>query len=94
MTINVTVVHAAPGVEAVTDLALPHPATVAQAVAASGLVERCQLAGADIGYAIFGQRAEPDTLLRDGDRIELTRPLQIDAMAARRLRAAQRRTRG
>lgn len=90
----VTVAYAAPGIEDVTDLALPGPATVAEAVAASGLIERCQLAGTDLGYAIFGQRAEPETPLRDGDRIELTRPLQIDAMAARRLRAARRRARG
>jgi uncharacterized protein len=86
----VTVAYAAPGIEDVTALALPGPATVADAVAASGLIERYQLAGADIGYAIFGQRAEPGTPLRDGDRIELTRPLQVDAMAARRLRAARR----
>ena len=89
-----TVVYAAPGIEAVAELALAHPATVVQAVAASGLIEQWQLAGSGIGYAIFGQRAEPDTPLRDGDRIELTRPLRIDAKAARRARATKGALRG
>lgn len=90
MTLRITVVHAAPGIEAVMELVLPHQATVADAVAASGLIERWQLAGTDIAYAIFGQRADPATPLRDGDRIELTRPLRIDAQSARRLRAVKR----
>ena len=90
MTVTVTVVYAAPGVEAAEELTLPEPATVAEAVAASGLIERWQLERSSIAFAIFGQRADPATLLRNGDRIELTRPLRIDAMAARRLRAAKR----
>jgi len=89
-----TVVYAAPGIEAVAELALPHPATVVQAVAASGLIEQWHLAGSGIGYAVFGQRAEPDMPLRDGDRIELTRPLRIDAKAARRARATKGALRG
>ncbi len=94
MMLALTVVYAAPGIEAVAELALPHPATVVQAVAASGLVEQWQLAGTGIGYAIFGQRAEPNTPLRDGDRIELTRPLCIDVKAARRARASKGALRG
>ena len=40
-----------------------------------------------LGFAIFGQRATPATLLADGDRVELTRPLLADAKAVRRQRA-------
>ncbi len=89
----VTVIYAAPGVEAVVALELPASATVADAVAASGLPARLLLDPAAIAFAIFGQRADPATPLRSGDRIELTRPLLIDAKAARRARAALARKR-
>ena len=86
----VTVAYAAPGVEAIVRLALPAGATVAQAVAASGLCDRLGLGREVIGYAIHGQRADGDTPLADGDRIELTRPLVADPKQVRRLRAKDR----
>jgi len=85
--LNVTVAYAAPGVEAIVPVALPAGATIADAVAASGLVARLSLA-ATIAYAIHGQRAAPDTPLAEGDRVELTRPLVADAKAVRIARAA------
>ena len=91
--VSITVVHAAPGIEAAVELELPATATIADAVAASGLLARLQLDAADIAFAIFGQRADATTPLRDGDRVELTRPLQIDAKAARKARAALARRR-
>ncbi|MGO4781918.1 RnfH family protein, partial [Lysobacter sp. 2RAB21] len=42
------------------------------------------------GYAVFGVKAAADTRLRDGDRVELLRALQIDPKDARRRRAADR----
>lgn len=84
----ITVAYAVPGVEAVVTLALPAGSTVTQAVAASGLRERFALADATTGYAIHGQRADGDTPLADGDRVELTRPLIADAKQIRRARAA------
>ncbi|RZA17667.1 MAG: RnfH family protein [Lysobacteraceae bacterium] len=42
-----------------------------------------------IGLAVFGQAATTSTPLRDGDRIELLRGLQLDPKQARRLRAAR-----
>ncbi|HEY9540781.1 MAG TPA: RnfH family protein [Luteimonas sp.] len=67
----------------VVDLVLPAGATVADAVAASGF-------GAEgiSGFAIHGERAVASTLLRDGDRVELLRPLEVDPKEARRRRAA------
>ncbi len=41
------------------------------------------------GYAIFGVNADAATPLREGDRVELLRPLQIDPKDARRRRAAR-----
>ncbi len=64
---------------------LAEGATVAEAVEAAGFD-----AGDDMsGYAIFGVRAEPATPLRDGDRVELLRPLSMDPKEARRLRAGK-----
>jgi hypothetical protein len=93
VTLAVTVVYAAPGLEVVVELELPGSATIADAVAASGLLARLQLDAGTIAFAIFGQRADPATPLRTGDRIELTRPLAIDAKAARKARAALARRR-
>ncbi len=90
MTLAVTVAYAAPGVEAIVPVTLPPGAVVADAVAASGLMARCGLAPAVVGYAIHGQRATARTPVADGDRVELTRPLVADAKAARRARAQDR----
>ena len=84
---NVTVAYAAPGVEVVVPVVLPAGATIADAIAASGLVERLSLP-ATIAYAIYGQRAARDTPLVEGDRVEITRPLVADAKAVRVARAA------
>jgi putative ubiquitin-RnfH superfamily antitoxin RatB of RatAB toxin-antitoxin module len=65
------------------ELRLAPGATVADAVAAAGLD-----APEVVGFAIHGVRAEGATLLRDGDRVELLRPLQADPKEARRRRAA------
>jgi putative ubiquitin-RnfH superfamily antitoxin RatB of RatAB toxin-antitoxin module len=59
--------------------------TVADAIAASGIL--AQLPGfVPAGIGIFGRRVESDTRLRDGDRVELYRPLRIDPKQARRNR--------
>lgn len=62
---------------------LPGDACVADAVKASGFSDLTQ----ETAYAIFGVAAAGDTPLREGDRVELLRPLQIDPKEARRRRA-------
>ena len=63
-------------------LDLADAATVADALKASGFDQ------AGVGaYAVFGERAMPDDVLREGDRVELLRPLQVDPKEARRRRA-------
>ncbi|MEO7251791.1 MAG: RnfH family protein [Arenimonas sp.] len=50
---------------------------------------------ADSGLAIFGQAVQPETRMRDGDRLEILRPLLADPKQRRRERAvrpAMRRT--
>lgn len=66
---------------------LPEGSRVADALAASGWADDSDV----VAHAVFGVRVDRDALLRDGDRIELLRPLQADPMQARRRRAAGRR---
>ncbi|HSV70652.1 MAG TPA: RnfH family protein [Methylibium sp.] len=59
---------------------LPAGATVEQALRASGL----PVAGAGVG--LWGRRCSLQQPLRDGDRVEVYRPLLIDPKEARRAR--------
>ena len=84
----VTVVYAAPGVEALATVTVPAGATIEDAVARSGIVTQLALDPARLEWAIYGQRANGGTPLADGDRVELTRPLTADPKRARHQRAA------
>lgn len=86
--IRVQVVRAWPRRSEALDVVLDRGATVADALAASGFGDD----GA-AGYAIFGERALATTLLHDGDRVEVLRPLQADPKQARRRRAAEAKRR-
>jgi len=64
-------------------LELAEGATLQDALAASGFALE------DItGFAVFGEREPLEYRLRDGDRVELLRPLQVDPKEARRRRAS------
>ena len=70
---------------------VPIGATVAQALEAAGFTpEALAMRGID-GLALHGVRTTPEAVLRDGDRIELLRPLVADPKDARRRRAARPR---
>lgn len=71
------------------ELELPDAATVREAVAAAGWSDDPEV----VAYAVFGQRVEADVGLRDGDRVELLRPLLADPKEARRQRVEERRRR-
>jgi putative ubiquitin-RnfH superfamily antitoxin RatB of RatAB toxin-antitoxin module len=90
-TIRVSVVYAQPERAWVVDLELPAGATASEAMTRSGVA--AQVPGLDverIAFAIYGKAIEPGTLLRDGDRLELLRPLVADPKQARRRRAHKR----
>ena len=87
---RVEVAYAGPEGQAVVPLDLPESATAADAVAASGLIDRFGLIDAALGVAIFGQAAKRTTPLQAGDRVELLRPLRADPKDARRRRARDR----
>ena len=86
----VTVVYATPRLQDVVRVELPIGATVADAIMRSGLIAQYALDPAVHGFAIFGRRATPATVLSQGDRVELTRPLQADAKSARAKRSRAR----
>lgn len=68
-------------------LVLPAGATVLQAVEAAGIGrdDPAWCAGSlDVG--IWGRKVAPEQALRDGDRVELYRPLRVDPKVARRER--------
>ena len=92
---QIEVVYALPDRQALIRLELPAGATVAEAVAASGLAERFPQAAIETcRTGIWGKIVERDHLLADGDRVELYRPLEIDPREARRRLAEKGRSMG
>jgi len=88
----VTVVYAEPGVQHLLMTEVPEGATVEQAIAASGLLARVPgLQVAEAGVGIWNRPVELGAVVREGDRIEVYRPLRIDPKEARRVRAEVRR---
>jgi putative ubiquitin-RnfH superfamily antitoxin RatB of RatAB toxin-antitoxin module len=86
--IAVSVVYAEPECVFTTELSLPKGATVADAIERSGIrAARPDIAIRDDRLGIFSRKAALDTALRDGDRVEIYRPLLIDPKEARRKRA-------
>ena len=84
MPLRVEVVYALADVQKVVVLDLPEDATAGEAVAASGLP-----AGSTLGIA--GKRVADGQRLREGDRVEILRPLAADPNEARRGRARRRK---
>jgi len=85
--IEVDVVQAWPERACCIRVRLPADSTVAQALTMAQVRERFPEALSH-PFGIHGQRCEAQRRLRNGDRIELYRPLLIDPKAARRERAA------
>jgi len=84
--IRVSVVYVEPRRAFVREIEVVAAATVGDAIRRSGILD--ELPGfVPAGIGIFGRRVKPDAELRDGDRIELYRPLLIDPKEARRRRA-------
>lgn len=78
--------------EALVTLDLPEGASIDDAVAQSRLRLEADVASGALVCAIFGRRVERSAPLREGDRVEITRPLVCDAKSARRQRAARSRS--
>jgi|KBSMisStandDraft_5_1062788.scaffolds.fasta_scaffold1248242_2 putative ubiquitin-RnfH superfamily antitoxin RatB of RatAB toxin-antitoxin module len=81
--LRVSVVYAEPARQFVRELQLPPDSTVADALRCADL----PTAGGDVRFGIFGRLVDAATRLRDGDRVEVYRPLKVDPKEARRNRA-------
>jgi len=92
--LRITVVYCAPGCEDLAELTLPAGATVADAIRASGVLDRRpEIVSAAPDVGIWGRACAMTQRLEDGDRVELYRPLTVDPKEARRVRAEVRRRR-
>lgn len=88
--IRVEVVYALAQKQQVFSLQLPAGATLRDAIEASGVLKKypeIDLARNKLG--VFAKLSKPDTPLRDGDRVEIYRPLIADPKEVRKQRAAE-----
>ena len=87
--ISIELVFAAADSQMLIDVKLTPGATIADAIAASGIVDEFpQHALLTLPVGIWGHLAAADQVLRDGDRVEIYRELLIDPMESRRLKAS------
>ena len=88
--IGVEVAYARPEAQAIIPVRIAKGSTAEQAISESRIVERfpdIDLRENKIG--IFGKITALDTVLREGDRVEIYRPLIADPKESRRRRAAE-----
>ena len=85
---KIEIVHATPVEQVIIVMELPPGTSVGEALAVAQsrrLLSKEQ--GAYVALARFGQTASAQDILREGDRIELVRPLVADPKESRRRRA-------
>ena len=92
VTLRIEVAYSpAPRQVQVVTLELPAGSTLADALRASRLLEQHGLALEGLRCGVWGRVQALDWPLRDGDRVELYRPLTVDPKEARRLRYKRQR---
>ena len=89
-TLNVEVAYALPDQQTLLRVQVRNGATVREAIEQSGvLVTHPEIDLASNKVGVFGKLAKLDAALREGDRVEIYRPLLADPKEVRKLRAAQ-----
>jgi putative ubiquitin-RnfH superfamily antitoxin RatB of RatAB toxin-antitoxin module len=90
--VRVEVVYALPLEQDVVSLELAAGTTLGQALTASGMLARHPEIDLRVArFGVWGRPAALDALLRDGDRVEIYRTLQVDPKEVRRRRASRKR---
>ena len=92
---KIEVVYALPDRQELIELSVDAGTSVETAIGLSGIAERfpeLDLTACAVG--VWGRVVAPATILRDGDRVEIYRPLEIDPREARRRLARQGKTMG
>ena len=88
MSLRVSVAIALADCQEVVEIVLPEASRVRDALAAPEVRERLRGLDPDsLDVGIWSRRCARDSALRDGDRVELYRPLVADPKAMRRERA-------
>ncbi len=87
-TIRVEVAYAEPQRQFLREVELARGATVADAIAASGIAGEPGIEIEGLTAGVWSKAANRDQLLYEGDRVELYRPLRVDPKDSRRRRAA------
>ncbi len=91
----IEVVFALPDEQRLASVSLPDGATVQDAIDASGLVTRFPDESIDsMQVGVWGRVVDREHALKDGDRVEIYRPLLLDPREARRRLAAAGKTMG
>lgn len=92
--IRVEVAWALPDAQTLLALEVPAGTTAAGAVTLSGIRARHPEIPADAPLGVFGRAVAGGSVLRDGDRVEIYRPLPADPKETRRRLAREGRTMG
>ena len=90
--LSVSVVYATPDMEVCLSVQLTAGSTIADAIRASGLAEK--VPGIDVAAlkaGLWGKLKPATTILHEGDRVEVYRPLKADPNTARQHRVAKKR---
>jgi putative ubiquitin-RnfH superfamily antitoxin RatB of RatAB toxin-antitoxin module len=86
--IRVEVAYATPGKQCIIELEVPAGCTVGEAIGRSGIDAVFPGLRVDPkAVGIFSRKVNMDQVLRDGDRVEIYRPLIADPKEVRRQRA-------
>ena len=86
--LSVELVYARPEQQLLLTVTVPAGATVEQAIAGSGILQRCpELSLERNPVGIFGRLTPLSAPVRPGDRIEIYRPLRADPKEVRKRRA-------
>ncbi|WP_347253193.1 RnfH family protein [Leminorella grimontii] len=92
--VNIEVVYALPEKQFLKPLCVPQGTTVEEAIRMSGLLETRQ--DIDLGVnkvGIFSRAAKLTDEVKEGDRVEIYRPLIADPKELRRMRAEKSKNR-
>jgi putative ubiquitin-RnfH superfamily antitoxin RatB of RatAB toxin-antitoxin module len=93
--INVDVVFALPTTATCLSIEVAQGTTVEQAVIQSGIIDKCpEIDVTALTLGVWNRTVKPTQVLKDGDRIEIYRPLIADPKDARRKRAEKAKEEG
>lgn len=89
--LHIQICYATPNHQVLQDLGVPAGTSVHRAIQQSGVLQGTpEIDLSVLRVGIYGKLKNLDTLLNDGDRVEIYRPLIADPMESRRKRAEKK----